>query len=83
MDVTRPRCFKQSSSNLYNLIIPIYISLPAVDVLTVWDSLSEIGGKKTALKVVEKGFAENLLQFGKQPLSEAIVSNAQYYFVKC
>ena len=78
MDVTRPRCFKQSSSNLYTLE-----SLPVVDVLTVWDSLSEIGGKKTALKVVEKGFAENLLQFGKQPLSEAIVSNAQYYFVKC
>ena len=70
-----------NNSNLYKFTSSW--CLPAVDVLTVWDSLSEIGGKKTALKVVEKGFAENLLQFGKQPLSEAIVSNAQYYFVKC
>ena len=38
--------------------------------------------KKTALKVVENGFAENHLQSDKQSWSETMVLNAQYFLVK-
>ena len=57
--------------------------LPTIHALTGGDSTSKIGCKKTTLKVIENGVAENLLQFGKQPLSEAVVPNVEYFFVKC
>ena len=39
--------------------------LPAVHALSGCDSTSKIGSKKTALKVVEGGLAESLLESGR------------------
>ena len=39
--------------------------LPAVHTLSECDSTSKIGGKTTALRVVEKGRAESLSEFDK------------------
>ena len=57
--------------------------LPAVHALSGCDSTSKFGSKKTALKVVEGGLAESLLEFGRQLLSENQVSNAENFLVKC
>ena len=57
--------------------------LPAVHALSRCDSTSKIGSKKTALKVLEGGLVESLLEFGRQPLSENHVSNAENFLVKC
>ena len=57
--------------------------LPAVHALSGCDSTSKIGSKKTALKVLEGGLVESLLEFGRQPLSENHVSNAENFLVKC
>ena len=43
----------------------VFSVLPAVHTLSGCDSTSKIGGKKTAMKVVESGFAESLSEFGK------------------
>ena len=56
--------------------------LPAIDALTGCCSASKIGDKKTALKVDESGFVKNLLQFGKQSLSETMVSKVEHFLAK-
>ena len=45
--------------------------------------MSQIGGKKTTLKVPDSGLAESLSKFGKQPLSELQISNVEDFLVKC
>ena len=45
--------------------------------------MSQIGGKKTTLKVPESGLAESLSKFGKQSLSELQISNVEDFLVKC
>ena len=57
--------------------------LPAIHALSSCDTTSKIGGKKTALEVVEGGLSESLSKFGKQPLSERQISNAEHFLVKC
>ena len=57
--------------------------LPAVHTLSECDSTSKIGGKTTALRVVEKGRAESLSEFDKQSLSELQISNAEQFLAKC
>ena len=38
--------------------------------------------QKNSLKVAERGLAESLSKFGKQPLSELQISNAEHLLVK-
>ena len=57
--------------------------LPTVQALTGSDTTSKIGNKKTALKVVEKRLPKIPYNSEKQPLSEGMVSNAEYFLVTC
>ena len=77
---TRALSIPKISDTLRNDVISI---LPPVHALSGCDSMSKIGGKKTALKVVESGLAESPSEFGKQPLSELQISNAKHFLVKC
>ena len=76
---TRALSIPKISDTLESDVISV---LPAVHALSGCDSTSKIGGKKAALKVVESGLAESLSEFGKQPLSELQISNAEHFLVK-
>ena len=54
--------------------------LPALHIPT-GDRVVAVGDKTTALKVLENGWDENLLDFGKKYLSK--ISNEEYFLVKC
>ena len=73
---TRALSIPKISDTLERDVISV---LPAVHALSGCDSTSKIGGKTTGLKVVESGLAESLYEFGKQPLSELQISNAEHF----
>ena len=56
--------------------------LPALHSLTGCGSTSKISTKKSALKVAEN-LSELLVNFGKEPLNEVMISDAEKFLVSC
>lgn len=77
---TRALSIPKISDTLESDVISV---LPAVPTLSGCDSTRKIEGKKTVLKVAERGLAESLSDSGKHPLSELQISNAEHLLVKC
>ena len=57
--------------------------LPAVHVLTGCDTTSKVGTKKAALKAAECTGSELLSGFGKEPLSDDMITAAERFLVGC
>ena len=57
--------------------------LPAVHALSGCDTTSKVGTKKSALKVAEQSGHENIKLFGREKITQNMVSSAEKYLVSC